>query len=77
MRVQDDTISKYNAMGKISRLGLKRPSTVVFKNHSKIQKLDANNQCNVTASNMKNNDKLNVNIHQWRKSLPVYILRKR
>lgn len=78
MRVHDDADSKYNVMGKSSKMALKRPNTVVFREKSnKVQKINENNQCNNSVNTTKNNDKLNVSLHQRRKSLPVYMHRKR
>jgi len=75
MRVHDDADPKYSAMGKSSKLSLKRPSTVVFRENSgKVQKTNEDNR---VANATKNNDKTNVGLHQRRKSLPVYMLRKR
>jgi len=77
MRVHDDADPKYSAMGKSSKLAMKRPSTVVFReNFSKVQKMtteDSSRSVNTT----KNSDRTNVGFHQRRKSLPVYMLRKR
>ncbi|XP_071572298.1 ATP-dependent RNA helicase DHX33 isoform X1 [Temnothorax nylanderi] len=75
MRVHDDAdpkIPKYNAMGKSSKLAMKRPGTVVFReNSAKVQKTSEDSR----VGNATNSDRTNVG---WRrKSLPVYILRKR
>lgn len=75
MRVHDDADPKYSAMGKSSKLAMKRPSTVVFReNSSKAQKTSEDNG---VANATRNSDKTVVGLHQRRKSLPVYILRKR
>lgn len=78
MRVHDDADSKYNVMGKSSKMAMKRPNTVVFHEKSnKVQKMNENNQCNNSTKTTKTNDKVNVSVHQRRKSLPVYMHRKR
>lgn len=73
MKVHDDVDSKYNVMGK-SKLNLKRPNTVLFNNHSnKMQKNENTSSVNA----MKNGDKASSKLQQQRKSLPVYMHRKR
>lgn len=76
MRVHDDADSKYGVMGKSSKLTMKRPNTIVFGKPNKMQKINEDRQCNA-ASIARNNDKSNVGLYQKKKSLPVYMLRKR
>lgn len=76
MRVHDDADAKYTAMGKSSKLAMKRPNTIVYGKTNKMQKLSEDRQCN-TVNVARNNDKPNVGLYQRKKSLPVYILRKR
>ncbi|KYN05222.1 PREDICTED: putative ATP-dependent RNA helicase DHX33 [Cyphomyrmex costatus] len=74
MRVHDDADPKFSAMGKSSKLAMKRSSTVVFhENPNKTQKM---NETNAVANAIKNNNRTNMNLHQRRKSLPVNILHK-
>ncbi|XP_029160100.1 ATP-dependent RNA helicase DHX33-like [Nylanderia fulva] len=79
MRVHDDADPKYNVMGKSSKINLKRPNTVVFREKAnKVQKItNENNTCNNSSNVIKSNDKSNFSLHQQRKSLPVYMHRKR
>lgn len=77
MGVHDNTDSKYNVMGSssFSKIAPKRPATIVTFGESpnKIQKHE-----DVQNSQSGNGqDKPNVSLHQQRKSLPVYRLRKR
>ncbi|XP_043488176.1 ATP-dependent RNA helicase DHX33 [Polistes fuscatus] len=78
MGVHDNAESKYNVMGtsSFSKLAPKRPNTVVFgENPAKVQKHEENNS---SFQNVENMESGNINsVHQQRKSLPVYRLRKR
>ncbi|XP_011878006.1 PREDICTED: putative ATP-dependent RNA helicase DHX33 [Vollenhovia emeryi] len=77
MRVHDDADSKHSAMEKSPKLAMKRPNTVVFhENSAKVQKTSENTR--VVCFPTKNNDRTNVvGLQLRRKSLPVYLLRKR
>lgn len=75
MGVHDNADSKYNVMGSssFSKLAPKRPTTIVYGEPSnKVAKLEDSRN-----STLETPDKLNINIQQQRKSLPVYKLRKR
>lgn len=77
MGVHDNADSKYNVMGtsSFSKLAPKRPNTVVFgENPAKLQKHEESGS---SFSNVENTEAGNASVHQQRKSLPVYRLRKR
>lgn len=78
MGVHDNADSKYNVMGtsSFSKLALKRPNTVVFVDSPvKVQKHEESQSFQQNAENTDNPG--NLSLHQQRKSLPVYRLRKR
>ncbi|KAF7384800.1 hypothetical protein HZH68_014412 [Vespula germanica] len=77
MGVHDNADSKYNVMGtsSFSKLAPKRPNAVVFgESPAKVQKHEESSS---SFSNVENTEAGNASVHQQRKSLPVYRLRKR
>ncbi|XP_047365183.1 ATP-dependent RNA helicase DHX33-like isoform X1 [Vespa velutina] len=79
MGVHDNADSKYNVMGtsSFSKLAPKRPNTVVFgESPAKVQKHEESSGSSF--SNVENTTEPgSTSVHQQRKSLPVYRLRKR